>query len=158
MRPLVEEAFGSIDLDDVEDIGTKIKEATDALIDLEEVSDLEKTIATSFLEMSGPKQDVRPKLGFAATENIRLLRQIKLLIDDGERGAADASLGSANLIFLTLKTLELDNLIVKNQREIFCWRSKKQKHICIRICSALFMTICLKNHRRLSQIGNPPRK
>ena len=117
LRPLVEEAFSSIDLDDVEDIGTKIKEATDALIDLEEVSDLETKIATSFLEMSGPKQDVRPKLGFAATENTRLLRQIKLLIDDGERGVADASLGSANLIFLTLKTLELDNLIVKNQRD-----------------------------------------
>jgi len=117
LRPLVEEAFSSIDLDDVEDIGTKIKEATDALIDLEEVSDLEKKIATSFLEMSGSKQDVRPKLGFAATENTRLLRQIKLLIDDGERGVADASLGSANLIFLTLKTLELDNLIVKNQRD-----------------------------------------
>ncbi|MCX7561830.1 AAA family ATPase [Sulfitobacter sp. F26204] len=117
LRPLVEEAFSSIDLDDVEDIGTKIKEATDALIDLEEVSDLETKIATSFLEMSGPKQDVRPKLGFAATENTRLLRQIKLLIDDGERGVADASLGSANLIFLTLKTLELDNLIMKNQRD-----------------------------------------
>ncbi len=45
------------------------------------------------------------------------MRQIKLLIDDGERGVADASLGSANLVFLTLKTLELEGLIAKNQRD-----------------------------------------
>lgn len=117
LRPLIEEAFSSIDLDDIEDIGTKIKEATDALIELDEVSDLEEKIATSFLEMSGPKQDVNSKLGFAGTDNTRLLRQIRLLIDDGERGVADASLGSANLIFLTLKTLELNALIEKSLRD-----------------------------------------
>lgn len=117
LRPLIEEAFSSIDIDDIEDIGTKIEEATDALVELEEVSDLEEKIAASFLEMSGPKQDVNPTLGFAGNDNSRLLRQIKLLIDGGQRNVADASLGSANLIFLALKTLELEGLIKKNQRD-----------------------------------------
>lgn len=117
LRPLIEEAFSSINLDDIEDIGAKIKETTDALIELKEVGDLENKIATSFLKISGPKQNVNPKLGFAGTDNAQLLRQIRLLIDDGERGVADASLGSANLIFLTLKTLELDALIEKNKRD-----------------------------------------
>ena len=117
LRPLIEEAFSSIDLDDIEDIGTKIEEATEALVELEEVSDLEEKIANSFLEMSGPKQDVNPTLGFSGTDNSRLLRQIKLLIDDGRRSVTDASLGSANLIFLTLKTLELEGLIKRNQRD-----------------------------------------
>lgn len=117
LRPLIEEAFSSIDLDDIEDIGTKIKEATEALVELDEVSDLEDRIASSFLEMSGPKQDVNPTLGFSGADNSRLLRQIKLLIDDGRRSVTDASLGSANLIFLTLKTLELEGLIKRNQRD-----------------------------------------
>lgn len=117
LRPLIEEAFSSIDLDDIGDIGTKIKEATEALVELDEVSDLEERIAKSFLEMSGPKQDVNPTLGFSGADNSRLLRQIKLLIDDGRRSVTDASLGSANLIFLTLKTLELEGLIKRNQRD-----------------------------------------
>jgi putative ATP-dependent endonuclease of OLD family len=39
------------------------------------------------------------------------------LIDDGERGISDASLGSANLVFLTLKSLELRRLIEENHRD-----------------------------------------
>ncbi|WOH53219.1 ATP-dependent endonuclease [Bradyrhizobium sp. sBnM-33] len=81
------------------------------------VEDLETEIAELFKAMSGPKHDIQPKLGFTPTEPARLYRSIRLLTDDGRRGISEASLGSANLIFLTLKTLELRALIEANKRD-----------------------------------------
>ena len=117
LRPLIEDAFNGIDRDDLLDIGTAIEAATAKMMEFDEVNELEGSIGALFRAMSGPKQDVKPTLGFSATDSIRLYRQIKLLIDGGMRGIADASLGSANLIFLTLKTLELQGLIENNRRD-----------------------------------------
>lgn len=117
LRPLVEDAFVGIDKAALEAIGEKIAEASAAAIDFAEVKTLEASIADLFLAMAGPKQDVQPSLGFTATDATRINRQIRLLIDEGRRGVADASLGSANLIFLTLKLLDLQRLIANNKRD-----------------------------------------
>lgn len=117
LRPLVEDAFAGIDKAALEAIGEKIAEASAAAIDFDEVKTLESSIADLFLAMAGPKQDVQPSLGFTATDATRINRQIRLLIDEGRRGVADASLGSANLIFLTLKLLDLQRLIGNNKRD-----------------------------------------
>jgi len=117
LRPLVEDAFVGIDADALAAIGQKISEASDAVLEFEEVKSLEDQIAELFLAMSGPKQNVDLSLGFSATDAARINRQIRLLIDHGRRGIADASLGSANLIFLTLKLLDLKRLIDTNKRD-----------------------------------------
>lgn len=117
LRPLVEDAFIGIDKDALKDIGVKIAEASAAAIDFDEVKMLEASIAELFLAMAGSKQDVHPSLGFSATDATRINRQIRLLIDEGRRGVADASLGSSNLIFLTLKLLDLQRLIAANKRD-----------------------------------------
>lgn len=117
LRPLIEDVFSAIDREDLENIGEKIAEATAAMVEFDEVKSLETSISELFRAMSGPKQDVQPTLGFSATDSSRINRQIRLLIDDGRRGVADASLGSANLIFLTLKLLDLERLIEKNRRD-----------------------------------------
>lgn len=117
LRPLVEDAFVGIDADALAAIGEKISEASNAVLEFDEVESLEKQIADLFLAMSGPKQNVNPSLGFSATDAARINRQIRLLIDEGRRGIADASLGSANLIFLTLKLLDLKRLIETNKRD-----------------------------------------
>lgn len=117
LRPLVEDAFVGIDTDALAAIGEKISEASNAVLEFDEVESLEKQIAELFLAMSGPKQNVNPSLGFSATDSARINRQIRLLIDEGRRGIADASLGSANLIFLTLKLLDLKRLIENNRRD-----------------------------------------
>jgi putative ATP-dependent endonuclease of OLD family len=67
--------------------------------------------------MAGPRQDLEPRLRFTPTERSRLYRSIQFLIDGGKRGIGDASLGSANLVFLGLKTLELKRLIEGNKRD-----------------------------------------
>jgi putative ATP-dependent endonuclease of OLD family len=56
-------------------------------------------------------------LGLAPTRIDALIRALRLLIDDGARGVADASLGTANLIFLALKSLELDRLVLDGERD-----------------------------------------
>lgn len=110
LRPLVEEAFIGVDKNALKEIGDKIAQASAAAIDFKEVKMLETSIAELFMSMAGSKQDVHPSLGFSATDATRINRQIRLLIDEGRRGVADASLGSANLIFLTLKLLDLQQV------------------------------------------------
>jgi putative ATP-dependent endonuclease of OLD family len=117
LRPLIEDAFSSIDAGDLADIGDAIQEATAKVAAFGEVTALEKSIRDFIVEMSGERQDVRPRLGIAPADPARIYRSIRLLIDEGTRGIADASLGSANLIFLSLKTLELHRLMKDDRRD-----------------------------------------
>lgn len=117
LRPLVETAMKSISAQDLAAIGDAIETATGQLTEFDDIEALEYDIADLFLEMGGESQDVNPKLGISPTDTSRLPRNIQLLIDKGLRGIGDASLGSANLIFLTLKTLELRQLIEDNNRD-----------------------------------------
>ncbi len=117
LRPLIEEAFRGVDAEELEEIGEAIEEATAKITEFDEVAALEKSIADLFQKMSGEKQDIHPRLGFSPTDPARLYRAVRLLIDEGERGISDASLGSANLVFLTLKSLELRRLIEENHRD-----------------------------------------
>ncbi len=117
LRPLVEMAVQSISTDELSAIGDAIEAAAGQLTEFEDVQSLEESIADLFLEMGGESQNVNPKLGLSPTDTSRLHRNIQLLIDNGLRGISDASLGSANLVFLTLKTLELRQLIEDNNRD-----------------------------------------
>jgi putative ATP-dependent endonuclease of OLD family len=117
LRPLIENAFSGVDVDDLQEIGDAIEAATAKITEIDEVLGLQDSIRSLFVEMSGARQDVKPILGFAPTDATRLYRNIKLLIDDGKRGISDASLGSANLVFLTLKALELRRMLDENKRD-----------------------------------------
>ena len=117
LRPLIERAFSSVERADLESIKVAIERATAQLEDFETVERLEEDVAALFATMSGPKQDIKPRLGFGATDMARLLWNIRLLIDDGRRTINDASLGSANIVFLTLKALELKSLMDENRRD-----------------------------------------
>lgn len=117
LRPLIEDSFKNVDRDKLEEIGQVIEAATAKITEFEQVRALEESIATLFVEMSGPKQDIQPTLGFSPTDPTRLYRSVRLLIDEGARSIGDASLGSANLVFLTLKALEIRRLIAENRRD-----------------------------------------
>ena len=117
LRPLIEEAFRGIDGAEIKEIAESIENATAQIAEFEEVSLLEDSIAKLFEEMSGTKQNIHPTLGFSPTDPARLYHSIRLLIDDGTRGIGDASLGSANLVFLTLKLLEIRRMIEDNRRD-----------------------------------------
>lgn len=117
LRPLIERAFASVDPNELDEIGEAISAATNKLAEFPTVDKLEEDLGDLFEAMTGPKQDIDPVLGFGATDITRLYRNIRLLIDDGQRSITDASLGSANILFLTLKALELKRLIEENRRD-----------------------------------------
>ena len=68
-------------------------------------------------EMVGETHAVDVRLGLTPSDADRLIRALRLFIDAGKRGISEASLGSANLIYLTLKALELRQLVEEGNRD-----------------------------------------
>jgi putative ATP-dependent endonuclease of OLD family len=117
LRPLLERAFASVASQDLAEVRDAVHAATGQLAAFPSVQSLEQGLQELFASMSGPKQDIQPSLGFGTTDVTRLFRDLRLLIDGGLRTISEASLGSANVAFLTLKVLELRQLMVENRRE-----------------------------------------
>ena len=90
LRPLVESAFGKVNVEELASIKTAIEAATQELAAFESVEELEENIRVLFEFMSGPKQNIELRLGFGATDVYKLIRNIRLLIDNGRRGINDA--------------------------------------------------------------------
>jgi putative ATP-dependent endonuclease of OLD family len=116
LRPLIEAAFSGVDEEDLQKVADTVELATKKLTEFDVIEELEDSIRGLLVEMSGPTQDVKPRFGFAPTDAMRLYRSIRLLIDEGARSINDASLGTANLIFLTLKALELKRMLEEGKR------------------------------------------
>ncbi|HEJ4445430.1 TPA: ATP-dependent nuclease [Pseudomonas aeruginosa] len=117
LRPLLERAFASVSGEDLAGVRNAVQAATGQLADFPSVQNLEQALQQLFAAMSGPKQDIEPSLGFGTTDVTRLFRNLRLLIDGGLRTISEASLGSANVAFLTLKALELRQLMGENRRD-----------------------------------------
>ena len=117
LRPLLERAFASVPAADLKEVRDAIHAATGQLAGFPSVQGLERALRELFTSMSGPKQDIEPSLGFGTTDVTRLFRNLRLLIDGGLRTISEASLGSANVAFLTLKALELRQLMSENRRD-----------------------------------------
>lgn len=117
LRTLIERAFSGISRENLGDIREAIEDAAEKLTEFESVHKLEEQLKALFTDMSGPKQDIKLSLGVATTSLAHIYRNIQLLIDGGRRTIAGASLGSANLVFLTLKALELKLQIDENKRD-----------------------------------------
>ena len=117
LRPLIEELTEALDEDDREDIQTEIDAAQSELTSRPEIQAVAQRITSRLEKMVGQQHAVPLSLGLAPTRLDALLRGLRLLIDSGTRGISDASVGSANLIFLALKSLELDRLVVDGERD-----------------------------------------
>jgi len=117
LRTLIERAFAGVPREELQDVQDSIRSATKHLGEFAAVKELEDCLGALFTSMSGPKQDIQPRLGFGTTDLTRLYRNVKLLIDGGLRTIGEASLGSANVAYLTLKTLELRQLMDENRRD-----------------------------------------
>jgi putative ATP-dependent endonuclease of the OLD family len=116
LRPLLEDAIAHVPKNDLENIAKDLGTATTKLGELDPIKTLESKLREQIAELAGTAQDIKAKLGFAPTDPLRLFHSIGLLIDDGKRGIADASLGSANLALLTLKLAEFAWRRMKNER------------------------------------------
>jgi putative ATP-dependent endonuclease of the OLD family len=117
LRPLLDEAASTIDRDDLETLAGGIDKATEAVHRIEQVKDVATAINDKLQDMVGVAQMLETALRFSPSDPDRLIRSLRLYIDGGKRGISDASLGSANVLYLALKALEFDQLVVAGRRE-----------------------------------------
>ena len=117
LRPLIEELATSLDEDAREEIQEQVNTAQAELVGHAEVVATATRISERLIAIAGAQHAVPVALGLAPTRVDALLRSLRLLIDNGARAIPDASLGTANLIFLALKSLELDRLVIDGERD-----------------------------------------
>ena len=117
LRPLIEQLATSLDEDAREEIQEQVNEAQAELVSHAEVVAIAERIGQRLIAIAGEQHAIPLTLGLAPTRVDALLRSLRLLIDNGARGIPEASLGTANLIFLALKSLELDRLVSDGERD-----------------------------------------
>lgn len=117
LRPLIEQLAASLDEDARDEIQEQVNEAQAELAGHAEVVATAQRISDRLIAIAGEQHAVPLTLGLAPTRVDALLRSLRLLIDNGARGIGDTSLGTANLIFLALKSLELDRLVTDGERD-----------------------------------------
>jgi len=117
LKPLLDEHAGRINKDTLRTIAEEMQATTDKLRLFPEIKAVVDKINTRLEEMVGSAFTVHTALGFSPADPNRLIRALQLLIDDKERNIREASLGTANLLYFALKTLELSQLVEKNSRD-----------------------------------------
>lgn len=117
LRPLIEDLATSLDEDAREEIQEQVDAAQAELVSHDEVVATAEQISERLIAIAGEQHAVSLTLGLAPTRVDALLRSLRLLTDNGARGIPDVSLGTANLIFLALKSLELDRLVTDGERD-----------------------------------------
>jgi putative ATP-dependent endonuclease of OLD family len=117
LRPLLQKASRLIDAKTLKEIADKVSAASEAVIAIPEVAAVDDAVTDRIEEMVGETHGTDIAFGLAPTEPDRLIRALRLFIDDGKRGIGEASLGLANLIYLALKELELQHLVQEGNRD-----------------------------------------
>lgn len=117
LRPLLDRAAQTIDEKDLDAIAAEVHGTTSKIAALPELAAVVKQVNDQLEQMVGAKHAIETALGFAPTDPERLLRALLMMIDGGKRGVAEASLGSANVLYLALKHLEHQYLVEEGERQ-----------------------------------------
>ena len=117
LRPLLERAWSEVSDGDKDALHDRVEEATGALTVIPQIDSLTTQLQKALDDVAGKPNSTDVGLGVGPTDVDRLLRTVRMLLDGGDRGVADASLGMANLIYLTLKQLELKQLVKEGERD-----------------------------------------
>ena len=117
LRPLLDRAAKTVDMKALGTIAEEVHATTSKIAKLPELSNVVSEVNDQLTAMVGDKHAVETALGFAPTEPERLLRALQMMIDGGKRGVAEASLGSANVLYLALKHLEHQYLVDEGERQ-----------------------------------------
>lgn len=117
LRPLLDQAIKDMDSTDLAAYAESIEVASNELTKAPEIAAQAKKLDDELRRMVGSNQALDLLLRFAPIDPDRLVRSLRVFIDGGKRGVADASLGSANLLFFALKMLEYRQLVEDGDRE-----------------------------------------
>lgn len=116
LRPLLEDAISGVDRPALDAVAADLDRATKALEGFPTVKALEDGLRSGILDLAGKAHDIDARLRFAPADPLRLFRSIAMFIDNGKRGIAEASLGSANVALIALKLAEFAWRRTKNER------------------------------------------
>jgi putative ATP-dependent endonuclease of OLD family len=114
---LLDQAVADTDGGQLDDIGGQVTAATTALTGLPAIKELSDEVTARLVSMVGSSHAGDFQLGVGPTDPQRLIRALRPLIDEGRRGIGEASLGSASLIYLALKSLEFELLVDEGRRD-----------------------------------------
>ncbi|WP_116792449.1 ATP-dependent nuclease [Achromobacter dolens] len=117
LRPLLDRAAKTVDAKALSAIAGEVHKTTSKIAALPELAGVVGQVNDQLTTMVGNKHAVETALGFAPTEPDRLIRALQMMIDGGKRGVAEASLGSANVLYLALKHLEHQYLVDEGERQ-----------------------------------------
>ncbi len=116
LRPLLEDAVSVVARADLDGVAADLEAATKKLESFPSVKALEDSLRSGILDLAGTVHDIDARLRFAPADPLRLFRSISMFIDNGKRGIAEASLGSANVALVALKLAEFAWRRAKNER------------------------------------------
>jgi putative ATP-dependent endonuclease of OLD family len=116
LRPLLEDAVASVGRTALDGVAADLEAATKKLESFPSVNALENSLRSGILDLAGSAHDIDARLRFAPADPLRLFRSIAMFIDNGKRGIAEASLGSANVALVALKLAEFAWRRTKNER------------------------------------------
>lgn len=112
LRPLLDRARVLIGPEKLSEVRDVLDKATETLVAEASIRNLAKDINKRVRAMVGPIHSVEAQFDFAASEPDQLLRSIRLFLKEREtRPLSDASLGTANILFLSLLLQDLDSKI-----------------------------------------------
>ncbi len=117
LKPLIDRAKANVARADLDTLAKGVSEATDKVAELQPISDLAVRINDKLKGMAGTSQVIETALGFSPADPDKLLRALRLLFDDKTRDISEASLGTANVLYLALRSLDLDSLVDEGNRE-----------------------------------------
>jgi putative ATP-dependent endonuclease of OLD family len=117
LRPLLTTAAALVDLRVKDALAKGVDEATEKVTKVSEIAAVERTISDTLDRLAGKAQTTDVSLAFAPTDAERLFRALRIFVDGGARGVAEASLGVANTLYLVLKLLEIQQLVAAGDRD-----------------------------------------
>lgn len=117
LRPLLDSLSGEMDNETKQSLVEAVSEAANAVAETTEVKALGRDISDMLAALAGTTHSVSTSLSFSPTDADRLIRTLRLFVDDGLRSISEASLGSTNLIYLALKLLALELEIKEKVRD-----------------------------------------
>ncbi|KAB8140634.1 AAA family ATPase [Chloroflexia bacterium SDU3-3] len=117
LRPLLNKAASTITQPLLEELAKGVDEATERIAHVPEVDKVARSISSKLERMVGSAQMLDNVLRFSSADPDMLIRTLRLFIDGGKRGIGNASLGSTNLLYFALKSLEYDQLAEDGDRD-----------------------------------------
>lgn len=116
-RILLEQALAGSAETALEQIAIKISQSNEEILRVPSIQQLDTQTRTMMEKISGSHGPDGMKFGLEPANVDRLVRTIRILIDQGTRSLADESLGLSNVIYIGLKYLESLSQIDEGDRD-----------------------------------------